>query len=271
MNSLLKNYWKILLLDRAPFEALREAPDAMLFALKLCLLVGVIAGAGKLARIPEIRQRVTLSDRLTTLTEKLQTIQEKLPPAVTQAYRVLAIIATRDRQAGRQPPLDPLIQKIGEFQATLATFQPPLGRVVSNILDLIGEWLVTPLDMLALWLIPILWVALGAKMMGGGGSLRQHVSLMLLALAPQALTFFSYLPAAASGTLATIAGVLNAIALAWSLAILVLAVAVANRYTAGQAFKAVAVTLVVIYVALPLLGFTLFGGSAALFWVLILR
>ena len=249
-----KNYWKILLLDREPFEKLLGKRDAVWFALKICLLVGLVAGLGKFGAIPQIRQQTGLIQWLDTLTARVETIPENLPPFLAQIA---------------EQPVYRLLQGIAQFQATLRTFEPPLGRVASGLVRLVGSWLATPLFIMSLWLPGILFVSVCAKWMGGPASLRQCLSLGLLALAPQALTIARFLPNADTAPLATIASILNAIAIVWSLAILVLAVAVANRFSAGKAFQAVAVALIIIYVALPAAVATLLGLIGAVIWNLI--
>jgi hypothetical protein len=82
--------------------------------------------------------------------------------------------------------------------------------------------------------------------MGGRGSLRQQVSLLLLGFLPQALVLLSSFDLEPGSSAAAVAMALRMGAGIWSLAILFAALAAANGFGRGQAAKVLLVTAVVL-------------------------
>ena len=139
-------------------------------------------------------------------------------------------------------------------ESTLETIQPPLGVGPSRTLRLIGNWLGTPFEMLSGWLGFIIIIWLFARFMGGQASITQHVSL-LLAAAPQVLTIVNYIPlstSVANAPAGILGRILNLVALIWSLVIVVNGLSVAHEVERRDAVKILAVFVLVVFVALPI-------------------
>ena len=238
MSSLWQNYWKILKLDREPFDLAKQASDGIWFALKLFVIVGLIAGLGKLAGLRQVLERPTLAERAGNVA-----------------------LAIEDSATNIQlPRLAALAGDVGEMfrsiESMLKTLQPPLGVGPSRTLRLVGDWLATPFEMLSSWLGFIIIIWLIARFMGGQASITQHVSLLLLAAAPQVLTIVNYIPLS-PGVVNAPAGILGRIlslvALIWSVVIVVTGLAVAHDVEQRKAVKMLAVFVLLVFVVLPIL------------------
>lgn len=239
MSSLWASYWKILKLDPEPFEAVKQAKDGFWLALKLLVVVSLIAGLGKLAGLGRLLERPTLADRAGEVALNIETTAALIP-----LPRLADQVATT----------------AGVFRAVeekLANIQPPLGVGPSRTIRLFGNWLATPFEIMATWLGFMLVIWLFARLMGGQGSLAQHIRLLLLAVAPQVLTLVNYTTPDGSmmnAPLGILGRILSLIALAWSLIIAVHALAVAHEIEHGQAVRIFITFALVVFVALPILG-----------------
>jgi hypothetical protein len=241
MPSLWTGYWHILKLDEATLRAVKDGRDGFRFALKLFFIIGLIVGAGKLVRGTAVLQQPTLPALAHEVAAGIENAAVALPPILAD-------------------PLTEVATAVTEFEATLRTFQPPLGTQPSRLIRLLGAWLTTPFNMMAVWLGFMLLIFLFAKAMHGQGSLDQHVTLLTLAAAPQVLLLFSYLSLDVGGlnTVGPLGRLLALAAWLWSLVIVIKALAVAHEFEQGQAVK-VLLLFVVGLVVLALLG-TAVGG-----------
>ena len=238
MSSLWNNYWKILKLDPEPFDLAKKATDGIGFALKLFIMVALIAGLGKLTGLGQVLEQPTLAQMAG---EIAQTIDEAA--ANIQLPRLAALVGDG-------------AEMVRSVQGTLETLQPPLGVGTSRTIRLIGNWLATPFEMLSAWLGFILVIWIFARFMGGQASLAQHVSLLLLAVAPQVLTIVNYVslqPTVANAPTGILGRILSLIAIIWSVVIAINGLAVAHEVERRQAVKIVAVFVLVIFVVLPIL------------------
>jgi hypothetical protein len=233
-----------MLLRGEAFERLRQSQDSMAFVMTLFLAVGLIAGVGTLSGVPELMQTPTVSERAYATAEQIVGWTEGLEGFAAQ-------LATEPAQA--------VAQWFEDLGATLASFEPPLGARTSRVVRLIGEWLTTPLTMMAAWLTLILPVLLVAKWMGAGGSLRGLASLALVSVAPQVLTLASSFPLIEGSPIAIAATALGFVALVWGLAILVKGLAVAGRIDERRAVTILVVTALVFYILIPSVLLTIGG------------
>jgi hypothetical protein len=236
MSSLWQNYWKILKLDPEPFDLAKQAGDGVWFALKLFVIVGLIAGLGKLAALGQVFERPTLAERAGNVALSIEDAAANI----------------------RLPRVSAMVSDVGNIfrsvESTLETLQPPLGVGPSRTLRLIGNWLATPFEMLSGWLGFIIVIWLFARFMGGQASITQHVSLLLLAAAPQVLTIVNYMPlstSVANAPAGILGRILSLVALIWSLVIVVNGLSVAHEVERRDAVKILAVFVVVMFVILP--------------------
>jgi hypothetical protein len=139
----------------------------------------------------------------------------------------------------------------------IVSVQPPLGQNASQALRAIGAWASQPIIALTSWMTLLLPVLLVARLMGGRGSLRRQVSLVLLAFLPQALLFLSSFDLEPGGAADTVAAALRVGAALWSLVLLVAALAIANGFGRGQAIKVLLATVAILLLVTALLALLL--------------
>lgn len=153
-------------------------------------------------------------------------------------------------------------------QNTVVALEPPLGVRFSQTLRLFGQWLATPFNVLADWLPLVLVGLLVAKLLGGKGTISQHLVAAGLAIAPAFLLFFSFasLPALADSFSVTVAAaiiflgrILALLGFLWAFLILIKSLSVAHEFSQWRAVATMALTYVVVTFGLPLLGLFLSG------------
>ena len=232
MSSLWHNYWKILKLDNEPFETVKQTKYAFGFALKLFIVVGLIAGLGKLAGISDTLEQPTLSEQSYQLAVNIESFAAESLPRFLQAPAMMVTDA------------------IKEFSEKTAALQAPVGARPGRAIRQIGNWLETPFELLTRWMALMMAIWIVARLMGGKGSLPLHLSLLSLAVAPQVLTIANYVPGDPS--LGILGRILSLTALIWSLIILVPAIAFAHDVDSRQAFKILVVFVVVAFIVLPI-------------------
>jgi hypothetical protein len=232
-------FWKVLLLRTDAFESVRRSKAGLWLSLRLFVVAGLIASIGLLSSGLTDAGRSTFSDRLSTAAAALEHAAAGWPQQWTPNLAA-AMSAAADRLQGAA--------------AAIVSVQPPLGSGASQSLRAIGAWVGQPFLSLATWVAAMLPVLVAARLMGGRGSLRQQVSLILLAFLPQALVFLSSFDLEPGSTAAAAAAALRIGAGVWSLAILLTALAVANGFSRGQSAKVVLVTAVVLAAIAALLG-----------------
>jgi hypothetical protein len=174
--------------------------------------------------------------------EELSRINERIGAAPDQVQDVLAIV-----------------------QEEAVALQPPLGVTFSRLIAFFGDWLATPLHVAVSYFPLVLVALLAAKMLGGKGTIVQHVLGMALAAAPAFLLFFTFTgnlgPEATTlqYALTVIGRILGLIAIAWAVAILIKSLAVAHEFSYWRAAGTLALTYAILYIAVPVLSF-LAGG-----------
>jgi hypothetical protein len=250
MTSFLRTYGQLMLLRGEAFERLRQSPDSMVFAMRLFVVVGLIAGVGTLSGVPQLIQTPTISERAYTAAEQITGWTEGLEGF---AARLVT------------EPAQSVAEWFEDLGDTLASYEAPLGARTSRVVRLIGEWLTTPLTMMASWLTLILPVVLVAKWMGSGGGLRALVVLALVSAAPQVLTVAGSFPWVEGSGMATVATAMAFLALIWGLAILVKGLSVAGEIEQRRAVTILVVTALVFYILIPSILLTI-GGLKL--WVL---
>jgi len=145
------------------------------------------------------------------------------------------------------------------IRAEAVNAQPILGVRPSRVIRLGGEWLSTPLEFAANWLLIALALLLAARSLHGKGSVREHLTAMLLATAPAILMVGLYVPpvAATAGIPIALAlhlftRLLALIGVIWGLILLVRTLATAHEFSNWRAIGAMALTAILVVVVLPL-------------------
>ncbi len=252
MQTAWRKYNAILRLETEPFLAIKQAQDGLWWALKLFFVIGLIVGLGKWADLGLGRP---------TLAERVQTLSNGLGQAGTEIEQAGANMSGLSEQFLGGP-----IRGIGSFLTGDATefltgletrviaLEPPLGVRPSRIVKLFGDWLGTPFQLMANWLPFTLLVMVIAKLWGGRGTLRQHLSLAALAVAPQVLALLTFVPT--SSVMGIALGIfgqaLSLVATIWSLAILLKAVTIAHEIELKKSALTLIAAFVVVYIALPI-------------------
>lgn len=152
---------------------------------------------------------------------------------------------------------------LSSMRGNVEALEPPLGVGFSRFLNLAGQWLSTPFALLAAYLPVALVALLMAKLLGGKATLKQHLVMMSLAIAPAVLLLLTYWvgnpPTGLTLITATVVRFLSRflvlVTIVWSLAILLKALAHAHEFSMWRAAGTLALTYVVLYVLLPLTGF----------------
>jgi hypothetical protein len=237
MLAMWSAYWRILALSAEPMEVVKRASDGLWFSLRLFLLVALIAGLAGLSVIPEAVAPATLAERIDSLARRI----EESSPMAPKIFQGL---------------LEEIIAAIDRVAAAVRSFEPPLGVRPSRIARLVGAWLERPLHLLASWFGLALATWLVARFMGGSGCAREHISLVLLAVAPLAFSVVLDL----LSNVVTLDWVLVyavwAVRLAlwiWSAAILARALTIAHRFPLDRAIAVLIVSALVFLLIIPAL------------------
>jgi hypothetical protein len=249
MTKILSIYWNVLTLAKEPFVSLKDREDSFWFALRFFLIIALLASFSSLLAFGSLSKEPALSSRLQQTATDIQNRIDRLPPMLRGPFQ--EIPTALDKVAGG-----------------LAEYQPPLGRTPSLAIHLVGQWLTIPLELLSAWMSSALAIWLIARLLGGQGSLRQHFSLLLLAFAPQLLTFLNYLPPEITPS-SLLSGVLNMVAWIWSLAIAVHALKIAHGFQSDKAVFSLLLTFFITVLLIPALLILLSGILAILAWKLI--
>lgn len=223
----MRTFWKVLSLDVGAYDAIKMDPQGFATTLKIFFAVGLILTIGQLAALIGIRQE-------TSAYQEMDDAATTLEAAVDGRFTPTRV----------SEPVKAFAQALSDVAAVLEAGQPPLGKRASQAIIVVGQWLGSPFALLATWLVAGAFVFICAKILGGQGSLREHMGLALLAFAPQVLTIigsFSFVPA-----LKPLAGILFAVACLWSLAILIVALRRAHTFSTGRAAGTLALACVLV-------------------------
>lgn len=197
-------------------------------------------------------------------------------------FTYIALTPERIRDITVRLGLDPaLVSRVnarigaapGQVQDVLAiaqqeaeTLQPPLGVRFSRFINLLGDWLATPFQIAASYIALALIALLAAKLLGGKGTVTQHLMGMALAIAPAFLLFFTFagefstgIPAATQATFSIAGRILGLLALAWAFLILIKALAIAHEFSYWRAAGTLALAYTIMYIVIPVLSFFALG------------
>ncbi len=159
--------------------------------------------------------------------------------------------------------LEITIEEIDGFFTTLRTeavnAQPVLGVRFSRAIRVAGDWLSTPLGLASNWLIIGLVLLLVARSLGGRGSVREHLTAMLLATAPAFLMVGLFIPAIVTGpdlpmalAVHLFARLLALIGVIWAFILLVRTIATAHEFSNWRALGAMGLTAVLLALVTPI-------------------
>jgi hypothetical protein len=256
MRPILSTYQDILQFRTETFVAIKQSEDGFWYALKLFVVVSLIAGFGQWLGVGTVLHQPTLPEQIHRVAQVIERVERNLPEWLPQKLS--------ERLSTFAQEVVGFVAKVEEATASL---MPPLGARPSRVVTLLGNWLGTPFQLMANYLGFALVIFLVVKLMGGTGTLSQHLSLMALAIAPYVLAFFDYIPAGSvfmDLALGIFGRTLILLAVIWALAILVKALAIAHDIELKRAAVALVSAFGVLYVLVPVAisiatGYILFG------------
>lgn len=148
----------------------------------------------------------------------------------------------------------------------LEVVQPPLGTGVSRFIHFVGDWLSTPFQVAAAYLPLSLVALLVAKMLGGKGTVAQHLFGTALAAAPAFLLFLTFtgdlgnaIALSTQYAIGVAGRILGLIGFAWAFLILIKSLSVAHEFSPWRSAATIGLTYVAIYILVPVLSFLALG------------
>lgn len=239
MSAFLNTFWQVLILSNEPMDKLRENPASFWFAVRFFVLVTLVTGLGSLVGIKDAFQP-GFAERTSTAIAEFNEQVENLPRFLSASF-------------------EGLVDTLNSLDQSIQELQPPAGPTTSLVLRILGAWFSAPLVQLGNWLAAILTVWLIAVFLGHKGSLRTHISLMLLACAPLILTLPANIPASVwdswgIGSAASwLLRFLGLVVLIWVIVIATRALAAAHQISYDQSFLTLLLAFVFVTVVVPII------------------
>lgn len=234
----MSTFWRVLSFRGPAYQAVKADQQGFATALKIFIVVALIAALGQLLALQGIAQHHSIYERLATAGTNLQAraadLQERAAGRLLPDFLATPLSTTAQW-------LDDFSQWLTGLAQVLESGQPPLGKELSQSLIVIGGWLTSPFSALELWLPAAMLLFVCAKLLHGSGSIREHMSLVLLAFAPQVLMVLGQFSLVTA--LQALAGVLGLIAILWSFAILIVALRHAHGFSVGRSVGTVALAV----------------------------
>jgi hypothetical protein len=257
---LLRTYSRILNLHRDTFAVIKASEERTTVSLLLVATATLIGGLGKLMGLPALLAQPTPPQQVHLLGEQIRMLErfavERLPNIlpfwIAMWLRMEFIDEFRAEVTGWTARI---LGVLMQFEVIAGQMAPPLGIGPSRTIRLVGDWLSTPLEVMAGWLLFAFALLVVARLLGGGATLAQHLRLVALAAAPYPLMFFAYLPqppGALGYTAHLFARLIALIVTVWACAIGVRALAIAHNFAPVRAFWALVLTAILQFVVAPL-------------------
>jgi hypothetical protein len=242
--SVIDTFNGALRLNQRMLQTMRDAPDLVRQGLFVVLFIGLIVGGVNGARV--FLAFIDPSREVEAQREILELQAQQFEPLLAESEGAELL------QASLEMPLSLLT--IGQQLTELPTPLPgPLSALISGLSVLAS----TPLSYLGNTLLVLILTHLGAKQLGGQGTVQQMLGLGALSSAPHILNALAFVP--------LLGDALRLVAWGWGLVILITATGVAHRFDSGRATLAVMLYPVV----LILLGVLAYCGFIALFVFLV--
>ena len=255
MKAAINQYFSILRLADEPFVDLKQNDRGLRWTLILFLIIGLIASSGKWLNLNYELQRATYAEQIESLTEQSADLGMQIEQIGSDLTGVMAWLFA-----------DSLAQVATFFSRDLVEFgtnlvpmvidlEPPIGVRSSRVLALAGDWFSTPFALLANSLLFIFTTLVVAKAWEGNGTLREHLSLMLLMIAPAFLLFFSYVTPQSSVLVFAVrplSRLLTLVYMVWAVLIGLKALTVVHDFSWRTAIRVMATAVLVLYVIVPI-------------------
>jgi hypothetical protein len=216
-----------------------------------------------------------LIDRIGMTEDQLRSLLGQLSATPEQLNRLLQGLNVKPAELGAS--MAELGVSAAEVEGVVSTVrtaaesaEPPLGVRLSDSIRLFGEWLSSPMILMADWILFMLVLMLVAKALGGRATLPQHLAAAALAAAPAILLIGYFIPPLAGGmslslalAIRSLGRVLGLIGIAWCVILLIKTIATAHGFTMWRSTGAIALAALLMFAVLPLLG--LLGAGSLLF------
>ncbi len=266
MRERLTEYSHILQLDTATMLRFKYAPDGLIRALQMFAVVTLIAGLGLWLGIPVQLERPVLYEELDGAQTAIDSFSSSVEPFLAQNIpfleapeNVAALIGGGVEAAG-----EAVNELLALAETEAETLSPPLGTTASRVIRVFGNWISVPYAIIADWLFVVLVAMLVAKMLGGRGTLDQHLTAVFLSAAPLILLLPSYIPYLGQVMPITFAygislfsNLIAVIGFAWAALILIKGLGLAHEFSWWRATAVLVISWFVLYVLLPLAGIML--------------
>jgi hypothetical protein len=220
---------------------------------------GAVVGSAMAQLQPMLEQLSMTEQQLNQILAQLSTTPE-------QFNRILEQIAVAPEAVGQlikrvEATPEQLEQFAADLRAEAVKAEPPIGTRASRVVQIFGEWLSVPLRLAGDWLLFALVLLVVATTLGGRAPLPKHLSAVALASAPLVLLLGSYIPDLAGTFSLPMAGaveyfgrILALIGLLWAGLLLLRSVSIAHGISLWRTAGALALTVAVIYLLIPLAG-----------------
>ena len=218
MRELLQLAWDTLSFKHETYVQHVARADALKRGLALLVLVTLLAGvipflinvAGDFRPIEDQRQEAERG--LEEFFESFELVRPYLDLPQGFKERILAYI---------RPNM--------EMGFSIAELDTPLPQPVGRVLADVGAFVSLPFGRLAGWVGYGMWVLLVAKLLGGRATASQTLGGTVLYAVPQVLNVLGFVPC--------LGGLLGLVATVWGIGIYIKALAVANHFSIGKAYR----------------------------------
>lgn len=244
--KILNTYSGILQLRTETFTTIMQSSDGLWFAIRLFVIVSLIAACGQWFGWTTVVRQPTLPEQI-----------HQFALVVTDVEKNLAGLLPQTMSANMSNFAQDIVAFATNVEERTINLTPYLGARPSRAVNLFGEWLGTPFSLMADFLVFSLVALMMAKLLGGKGTLQQHLGMTMLAIAPCVLAFVSYIPIT-SPTMGFALGIFSRTLLMltgfWATAILLKALIVVHDIELKRAVATLVGTFAVVYLLLPLTG-----------------
>jgi hypothetical protein len=216
--SIIDTFNGALRLNQPMLQTMRDAPDVLRRGLLVVLFVGLVVGGVNGARV--VLALLNPSREVGSQQVLLEQQRQQMEPMFA------GVAGAEVLQASLTLPLTLL--SIGQRLTELPTPIPgPLAALVAGLSVMASS----PLGYLGGVLLTVILTHIGAKQLGGQGTIQQMLGLGALSVAPHALDALRFV--------AVLGDALGLVAWGWGLIILITATSVAHRFDTGRATLAV--------------------------------
>jgi hypothetical protein len=272
MRQRLHNYSQILQLDTQTMLNYKHAPDGLARALQMFFVITLLAGLGVWLGIPVQVDKPILYETLMDTQLSVDQFARSVKPYLQGALPIIPEAETLaetvgNAAVGASETINKLLEA-AEVEAKVV--EPPLGVRTSRVIRLFGRWLSVPFAVMANQIVFVLVAMAVAKLIGGRATLSQHLTAVLLSVAPLLLLLPTYIPDLApvvpitfAIAISLFARILALVGYAWAALILLKGLALSHEFSWWRALATLLLSMVVVYL-IPV-ALSIYAGYLLLF------